>query len=365
MIKNHKWKAIISSVVILLPMVFGLIMWNKLPATMVSHWGADGVADGSATKAFMVLGMPMILLALHWLFLMFESFLEKHNKPQNNKLVGLEYAIIPIISVVVHVFIYSTALEKEWNLLVLVPALLGVLFMFIGNYMPKTTRNRTMGIKLRWTMGNDENWEKTHRLGGKIWFLCGLLLMLSALLPIKFAVVGLVVIILVATVVPTVYSYSIYKKHKEEGVEYESVFNSKTDKVAIRTTKIFVPLVFAIVAVLMFTGNIELTYGENDFQIVASYMNDMTVSYEEVESVEYRESFDVGSREMGYGSAKLSMGTFRNDEFGRYTIYAYTQGQGAVVLRKDGEVLVLVGKNAEETRAIYDNLVAKIPSAEE
>ena len=308
----------------------------------------------------MVFGMPLILLALQWLLLILETFIQNPQKPLNNKLVGLEYSIIPIISVVVHVFIYSVALEKEWNLFAVIPVLLGALFMFIGNYMPKTTRNRTMGIKLRWTMGNDENWQKTHRMGGKIWFWCGLAILASALLPIKFAVGMLIVVILVAVIVPTVYSYSIYKKHKAEGVEYEPVFDSKTDKVAIRITKIFVPLVLAGAAVLMLTGDIEVTFAENDFQIAASYMSDMTIRYDEVESLEYRESFDVGNREMGFGSAKLSMGTFRNDEFGRYTIYAYTQGQGAVVLRKDGEVLVIVGKSVEETKSIYDTLSEKI-----
>ena len=184
MIKNHKWKAIISSVVILLPMLFGLLVWKQLPDSMVSHWGADGVADGSASKAFMVFGMPLILLAIQWLMLLLETVLEKNNA-QNRKIVGIMYGIIPAISLVVHVFIYSIALGKEWDLFALIPVLIGVLYMIIGNYLPKTTRNRTAGIKLHWTMGNDENWQKTHRLGGKIWFWSGLVIVASALLSVN------------------------------------------------------------------------------------------------------------------------------------------------------------------------------------
>ncbi len=359
MIKNHKWKAILSSVVILLPMLFGLLMWKQLPANMVSHWGGDGVADGTAPKAFMVFGMPLILLALQWLMLLVETVLQKNN-PQNHKIIAITYGIVPVTSLVVHVFIYSVALEKEWDLFALIPVLVGALFMYIGNYLPKTTRNRTMGIKLRWTMGNDENWQKTHRLGGKLWFWSGLVMMVSALLPIKFTIAVLIAMIIVGVVVPSIYSYSIYKKHKAEGIEYEPVFDKKSDKVAIWITRIFVPLIFVFVAVLMFTGNIEVTYAETDFKITASYMDDITVNYGEVESIEYRESFDIGSREMGFGSPRLSMGTFKNEEFGRYTIYAYTQGEGAVVLKRDGKVLVIVGKTAEETKTIYENLAAKI-----
>ena len=84
------------------------------------------------------------------------------------------------------------------------------------------------------------------------------------------------------------------------------------------------------------------------------------MKYDEVESIEYREDFDIGSRYMGFGSPRLSTGTFQNDEFGRYTLYAYTQGEGAVVLKKGDQVLVIVAKTAAETKAIYDTLVAKI-----
>lgn len=359
MIKNHKWSAIISSVVILLPMLFGLAVWKQLPDSMVSHWGADGVADGSASKAFMVFGMPLILLAIQWLMLLLEAALQKE-KQQNQKIVSIMYGIIPAISLVVHVFIYSIALGIEWNLFALIPVLIGVLFMIIGNYLPKTTRNRTAGIKLHWTMGNDENWQKTHRLGGKIWFWSGLVIAASALLSVKYTVAVMIAVILVSVVVPTVYSYTIYKKHKAEGVEYEPVFDKKSDKVAIRITAVAVPLILVGVTVVMFTGNISVTYRESDFTIEASYMDDLTVRYGDVDSVEYRESFDIGTREMGFGSPRLSMGTFRNEEFGRYTIYAYTKGEGAVVLKNGGDVLVIVAKTAEETKAIYQTMSANI-----
>ncbi len=359
MIKNHKWKAILSSVVILLPMLFGLMMWDRLPATMVSHWGGDGVADGTAPKVFMVFGMPLILLALQWLILLAETVLQR-NHPQNHKIVAIVYGILPAISLVVHIFIYSVALEKDWNLITLIPLLIGALFFFLGNYLPKTTRNRTTGIKLHWTMGNDENWQKTHRLGGKLWFWGGLLIMASALLPLKIAVGVMFVMIVVSVIVPTVYSYSIYKKHKAEGIEYEPVFNKKSDKVAIWITAVAVPLILIGTTVLMVTGNIEVAFGNTGFQINASYSDDLTISYDEVDSVEYRESIDVGFREMGFASARLSTGTFKNKEFGRYTLYAYAQGQGAVVLRKGANVLVIVGKTAEETKTIYDAIASKV-----
>lgn len=359
MIKKYKWQLLISSVVTLLPILFGVIFWEQLPASMTSHWGADGVADGTASKAFVVFGFPLLLLAINWLLLFVSLVVDKKND-QNEKMIRICYSIMPALSLVVHTAIYSIALGKEWDFLAIIPVFVGSMLLIIGNYMPKTTRNRTMGIKLRWTMGNDENWNKTHRLGGKIYFWGGLAVIASAVLPIKPMIAVLIAVIAVIVLVPTVYSYAIYRKHKSAGIEYEPVFNTKGDKAGIWITAIMVPLILIGVAVLMFTGNIEVTYGETNFKIVASYSDDLTVSYGDIDSVEYRESFDAGSREMGFGSPRLSMGTFQNDEFGRYTIYAYTQGEGAVVLKRGDKVLVIVAKTAAETKAIYDTLVAKI-----
>lgn len=359
MIKKYKWQLLISSVVTLLPMVFGLIFWSQLPASMTSHWGADGVADGTASKAFVVFGFPLILLALNWLLLFASLVVDKKNN-QNEKMVRICYSIIPALSLVVHTAIYSIALGKEWDFLAIIPVFVGSMLLIIGNYMPKTTRNRTMGIKLRWTMGNDENWNKTHRLGGKIYFWGGLAVIASVVLPVKAMIAVMIAVIAVSILVPTVYSYSIYRKHKAAGIKYEPVFNTKGDKAGIWITAIMVPLILIGVAVLMFTGNVEITYNETDFQIVASYADDLTVKYEDIDSVEYRESFDIGSRYMGFGSIRLSTGTFQNEEFGRYTLYAYTQGEGAVVLKKGDQTLVIVAKTVKETKAIYDTLIARI-----
>ena len=360
MIKNNKKLAICSSVVTLLPIVFGLIFWNQLPESMVSHWGGDGVADGMAPKGFMVFGMPLIFLAVHWLC-MLGMTLDKKNTQHNKKIVAIMFWMLPVLSIAISAAMYSVALEKEFNAFTVMPILIGIMFLFMGNYLPKTTRNRTMGIKLRWTVGNDENWQKTHRLGGRIWVVGGILLILSAFLPIEFAIGVLIAVIAVSALVPTVYSYRLYKKHRAEGIEYEPVFDRKVDKAALWTTMICVPLVLAVVAVLMLVGNVDVEFLADSFVVRASFSETLTVPYGDVDGVEYRESFDIGSKEFGFGSPTISTGVFHNQEFGRYTLYAYTNGEGCVILRKGEDVLVIALKTAEENKAIYEQLKAKIP----
>ncbi len=359
MIKKHKWTVCLSSVVTLLPMLYGLLIWNQLPETMISHWGGDGVADGTAPKAFMVFGMPLIFLALNWLC-MLGMTLDKKNAQSNKKIVAIIFWMMPVFSVAVSGTMYGIALEKEFNAFTFIPVLIGGLFLVMGNYLPKTTRNRTMGIKLRWTMGNDENWQKTHRLGGHLWVVGGALLILSAFMSIEFVIGVLIAVIAMIVLVPTIYSYRLYKKHKAEGIEYEPVFDKKSDKVAKGITAIMVPLILIGTAVLMVVGDVSVTFGEEKFVVEATFSETLSIPYKNVDTVEYRESFDIGHREMGFGSPKLSTGTFRNEEFGRYTLYAYTGGEGCVILRQDEKVLVIVGKTAEETKAIYDNLALRI-----
>ncbi len=65
MIKKNIWRLLISSVIILLPIVAGLLLWNSLPERIATHWGADGKADGWSGKTFTVFALPLIMLALH------------------------------------------------------------------------------------------------------------------------------------------------------------------------------------------------------------------------------------------------------------------------------------------------------------
>lgn len=359
MIKNHKKKAIISSVIILLPILFGLIFWNQLPESMVSHWGGDGIADGVAPKGFIVFGMPLLLLAIHWLCLGLTS-LDKKSQQYHNKLIMIIYGIMPVLSLVVNATIYGLALGMEWDLFMLIPALLGVMFIVLGNYMPKTTRNHYMGIKLPWTMGNDENWQKTHRLGGRLQVVSGVLMLICTPFSVEASIGMLVVAIILAIGVPTVYSYMLYKKHKAEGVAYEPVFDKKSDKAAMRITAVAVPAILIGVVVLMFVGEMSVTFEAEKLVVEASFSETLNIPYENIDSVEFREEFSIGSRYMGFGSPTLSTGVFQNAEFGRYTLYAYTSGEGCVILRQGDNVLVLIAKTLEETKVIYDTLLEKI-----
>lgn len=213
MIKNNKLSLIFSSVAILLPVAVGLILWDKLPDSMAVHWNAAGEPDSFGGKAFAVFGLPLIMLALHWLCV-FVTEKDKKNKNQSPKMQKIVLWIIPVLLWVVSGVIYCAALGKQFNMLMVVYLLLGAMFCVIGNYMPKCKQNHTIGIKIKWTLENEENWNKTHRLGGILWFVCGLVMIAAAFFPQKFSIPVMALVIILASVVPMVYSYSIYRKSK-------------------------------------------------------------------------------------------------------------------------------------------------------
>ena len=213
MIKNNKFKLIISSVLILLPILVGLLLWEKLPEELATHWGADGNANGWSSKPFAVLGMPLILLIIHWICIIVTA-LDPKNKGQNRKVFGLVIWIVPILSIFVSGIIYASALGKPIEIETVSLLLIGVLFTAIGNYLPKCKQNHTIGIKIKWTLEDEGNWNATHRFCGKLWVAGGLLLMACIFLPKPF-MPFITLIILVALVITSfLYSYIYYKRNK-------------------------------------------------------------------------------------------------------------------------------------------------------
>ena len=365
MIKKNKWTLIASSIVILLPMLIGLFGARFLPEEIAIHWGFDGRADGFASPATAFLILPPVLLALHWLCMILTVCLDK-NIEQNQKVMRVVLWIIPALSLASSGMMLSAALGNTVNAVAIVMLLLGVMFIVIGNYMPKMARSRVAGIKIKWALANDENWLATHRFGGKVYVVMGLLCLCGIPLPMKVFPMVCLAIILVGVMLPVIYSYRFYKKQIAEGKataeDYEKGYGEliKNPKAAKMLTAIFVPVLAVLFAVIMFTGKIEMTLGEDALVIEASFVQDMTIAYEDIDAVEYREDGVDGQRLVGYASARLLLGTFQNEEFGSYTRYTYTGDAPCIVLSVDGKTVVVSTGDADTTKAMYDRLLVEL-----
>lgn len=357
MIKKNKRRLFITSIITLLPIAVGLILWNRLPPRLATHWGLDGSADGWSGKAFSVFFMPLFFLVLHWICIA-ATAADPKNKGQSPKAMGLVFWIVPVLSLLANSMVYASALGIDLGLNTIMFAATGLLFIFVGNYFPKYKHNYTLGIKVKWALESEENWNATHRFGGKVWVAGGLLMMLSVfLLPKAAAPIVFVVLLILMAVIPTVYSYLYYRRQKAAGTLSVTTPMSQGQKRVL-----WVVLIIGLITTLgcgwlLFTGDIQVRYGESSFTVQASYYGDLTVDYADIETVEYRENDAIGVRTNGFGSPRLQMGAFRNDEFGPYIRYAYTRCPSCVVLKVNGETLVLSGADEKSSREIYDRLM--------
>ena len=208
MIKKNLPKLIITSVITLIPVVIGLILWNKLPDQVPVHWDINGAVDGYATRTQAVFAMPFVLVAFHWICVL-GTLLDPKKQNINDKMFTLVLWIIPVISLLCNSLVYATALGHRVSVEIIMPLFMGALFVIIGNYLPKCKQSYTMGIKLPWTLDDEENWNKTHRLAGFLWVVGGVVIMASAITGV-FWIFFVLLVPMVA--VPVVYSYLLYRK---------------------------------------------------------------------------------------------------------------------------------------------------------
>lgn len=363
MIKRYKWQLIVSSIIILLPILAGLLIWNFLPDQIVTHWNFSGEPDGLSGKGFTVFVLPMILFVAHWVCVIFTS-IDPKNKEQNKKVSSMVLWIMPIISLLMCSLTYAIALGYEVNIGVIVRILLGFMFLIIGNYMPKCKQNYTIGVKVKWTLCNEENWNKTHRFSGRLWVVGGVFLLATLFIPLEsFSYIFLPLIFAMAFL-PMIYSYIYYRKQLKAGkVNAKDMELSTSEKKTSKKAAAIGILIFVMAMVFLFTGKFEVTFEEESFTIDALYWDDVTVVYADIDQVEYREMDDPkasSSRTFGYGSFNLLMGTFKNSEFGSYTRYTYTACDSCIVITIEDRVLVLNGKDEEQTKEMYDKLISRV-----
>ena len=212
MIKKHIKAIAVTSVLALAPMIVGLVLWDKLPESIPTHFGINNEPDGFSSKPFAVFGLPLFLLAVHLVCIFATKLDPKHNNI-SDKVFNLVLYIITAVSLLMCTMIYPVALGKEIKVGQITMLFMGLIFIIIGNYLPKCKQSYTIGIKLPWTLDDSENWTKTHALAGKLWVACGLVIIATAFLESPFIFFP---VVLVMILVPTVYSYILYKKKKDK-----------------------------------------------------------------------------------------------------------------------------------------------------
>ncbi len=202
-------------IIALLPFVYLAFMWNELPEKVPIHWNGSGEIDRWGNKSELITMIFMLSGIGYFLFLILPAIDPKGNlQKMGNKFSQIRLYLALFMSTIAIFIIYSTQQSESKPTFIFV--LIGLLFAVLGNYFKTIKPNYFVGIRTPWTLENEEVWKKTHQLGGKLWFIGGLLIVLLSLLIkesyMAFLFLGITAII---CIIPIAYSYLEFKKIKK------------------------------------------------------------------------------------------------------------------------------------------------------
>lgn len=210
------WKTeIIPLALLIISIILSCYFYSIFPERVPMHWNINGQVDswGSAFSGAFIL--PMILIGMYILFVLLPFIDPKKEKYQQfEKVYKIFRILIMLMMFGIYLIASANALGYAVRVEVWIPVIIGLLFLVMGNYFGKIKPNWFMGIRTPWTLSNEEVWNKTHRLGGKLFMILGLLMLLTPLWHFESAIMFWLVIVpmLLVGVIPMIYSYVIYKK---------------------------------------------------------------------------------------------------------------------------------------------------------
>lgn len=199
---------VITTILTLLPIVLGAALYNKLPDTVVTHWGFNNEPNGWSPKWMACFGIPLIMAAIN-VVLSVVTDKEDTAVRTSKTVMSIVRWTVPVLSMLLVPMMLFSALGVPFDVEKIASAIVGLLLIVIGNYLPKCRRNKYVGIRLPWTLESDENWDKTHRLGGYVWMLGGLIM---AIAPWIGKPQITLIVLLVIILIPTVYSFILHRR---------------------------------------------------------------------------------------------------------------------------------------------------------
>ncbi|HLQ58698.1 MAG TPA: SdpI family protein [Gemmatimonadales bacterium] len=197
----------------------GVSIWAypQLPPTVATHWNLRGTADGFSSRAVAISIIPVVILLMTGLFNVLPRLDPRHEN--YSRFIGTYWLIanaVIVFMLVAHGMIIATGLGYSVRIDRLMPIGVGVLFIVLGNYLTRVEPNWFVGIRTPWTLSSDTVWRKTHRTGGWLMVIGGLVVAASAFLPHGAFLPLFITAIVIMAVIPIVQSYVLWKREQHD-----------------------------------------------------------------------------------------------------------------------------------------------------
>ena len=223
-----KLKRILIMILAVLPMIYTAIaVFFILPDTVAAHFGVDGTPDryGSKFEAFL---FPAIILGIAVLYFFYRKFQQRSSTEDNDRTARNLDILDTVILIVMVLFNALCAFlltimkhpasmkNKENMIFVIISTVIGVLFILLGNILPKTKPNSFVGVRMSWSTDSDEHWYITNRNCGIAMVLSGICTVIAGLIVKNGTyVIYMILSLIVFLTVATIYSYVIIKGKKK------------------------------------------------------------------------------------------------------------------------------------------------------
>jgi uncharacterized membrane protein len=202
------------------PLAYLAIVWNKIPETVATHFNLKGEPDEFSNKSQLWIWICVIAAVSILIYLLLINVHridpKKHAAENKDRLLRIAFIIVLFMSFVSIIMIRASLVEGGLRLNIrFVFASVGFMLAIIANYFPNLKPNYFAGLRLPWTLENEENWRKTHWMAGKLWFAGGLIIgFMWLFVPIVPGIIVFFILFSIMIFIPIIYSYRLYKKQK-------------------------------------------------------------------------------------------------------------------------------------------------------
>lgn len=183
-----------------------------MPDTIPIHWDSQWNVDSYGSR-YTLLILAFLPLAIHYGMLLMLKIDPRHKNLEKRQATYniFRYGLTAFFMTITMFFYYLT-LNPQSNIENLFLLLIGVIFIGMGNYMPRVPQNYFLGIKTPWTLSNEYVWKKTHRIGGYLWIIIGMIIVMIGFIHSSYAYNVLLVLVISDVIFMMIYSYIIYKR---------------------------------------------------------------------------------------------------------------------------------------------------------
>ncbi len=217
MTKKSKILFLSSSILCLIPILFSIVVYDQIPDMLPNRWEYGVGVTEYKSKFQMAILLPLIMMCIDFFIKVYMLFDPKKVYFKNPGMIKLYTFLIPTINIFIATVIVLPALGYNVPILTLRTLLVGLVLILVGNYLPKTKQNYMMGIRTPWTLNNEDNWYRTHRVSGYIFTIAGFIIIISTFI-IKIDLIKVYVTVItsiIAGIIPIIYSLLLYTQKKE------------------------------------------------------------------------------------------------------------------------------------------------------